>query len=197
MYEFHGVSPQQLAAVAETIGEALDGRCLTRQELTAEVVRRVGPWAQERLQSAWGDVLRPAAYTGRLCFGPSQGAKVAFVRADRWIGEWEDTEPHQALAQVLRRYLAAPNGSCSGEETPDDAATGTRRGELVTSGWGAATLAASPTVGWQDRPRDGAKADLRAAGTRTGGSDLDGVAVLQERTGTAVGQGQGFATPLR
>lgn len=106
-YEFHGVSPQQLAAVTEAIGEALDGRCLTRQELTAEVVRRVGPWAQERLQSAWGDVLRPAAYTGRLCFGPSQGAKVAFVRADRWIGEWEDTDPDQALAQVLRRYLAA------------------------------------------------------------------------------------------
>jgi hypothetical protein len=99
--------PGQAEALLAGIAEALDGRCLTREELAAEVARRAGPWAKETLASTWGEMLAPAAYTGRLCFGPSQGSKVTFVRADQWAGTWADLDPEEALIEVSRRYLAA------------------------------------------------------------------------------------------
>ncbi|MDQ3707413.1 MAG: winged helix DNA-binding domain-containing protein [Chloroflexota bacterium] len=106
-YEASGLEPGQAEALVSGIGEALDGRCLTREELATEVADRAGPWAMERLASTWGELLAPAAYTGRLCFGPSRGSKVTFVRADQWTGTWEELEPDAALAEVLRRYLRA------------------------------------------------------------------------------------------
>jgi uncharacterized protein YcaQ len=106
-YEASGLRPEQAEALMSGIGEALDGRCLTREELAVEVSNRVGEWARERLASTWGEWLGPAAYAGRLCFGPSRGSKVTFVRADQWAGTWEDLDPYAALVEVLRRYLRA------------------------------------------------------------------------------------------
>ncbi|MDQ3930434.1 MAG: winged helix DNA-binding domain-containing protein [Chloroflexota bacterium] len=106
-YEASGLEPEQAEALLVAIGEALDGRCLTREELAAEVSSRVGPWAREKLASTWGELLPPAAYMGRLCFGPSQGSKVTFVRTDQWTNTWEELEPDTALVEVLRRYLRA------------------------------------------------------------------------------------------
>lgn len=106
-YEAAGLEPRQADALLAGIAEALDGRCLTREELAAEVARRAGDWAKERLASTWGEMLAPAAYTGRLCFGPSEGSRVTFVRADQWAGTWADLDPEEALIEVLRRYLAA------------------------------------------------------------------------------------------
>jgi Winged helix DNA-binding domain len=91
----------------DAIGDALDGRCLTRRELAGEVAGRVGTWAREKLSDAWGSLLRPAAYTGRLCFGPPRGTEVTFVRADQWIGGWKELDPEDARLQVVRRYLAS------------------------------------------------------------------------------------------
>lgn len=106
-YEASGLDSEQVEALIEAIGGALDGRCLTREELAAEVSRRVGPWALERLTSTWGELLPPAAYAGRLCFGPSRGSKVTFVRADQWVDNWEELDPDEALVEVFRRYLRA------------------------------------------------------------------------------------------
>src|SRR5256714_4918581 len=85
-YAVAGLEPAQAGTLLDAIGEALDSCCLTRQELADEVARRVGEWARERLLSAWGEFLAPAAFAGRLCFGPSKGSQVTFVRADQWIG---------------------------------------------------------------------------------------------------------------
>jgi hypothetical protein len=106
-YEAAGLDPNQAEALLAGIAEALDGRCLTREELAAEVARRAGPWAKERLASTWGELLPPAAYRGRLCFGPSQGSRVTFVRAEQWAGTWAELDPEEALIEVLRRYLSA------------------------------------------------------------------------------------------
>lgn len=106
-YEASGLEPEQAEALLTGIGEALDGRCLTREELADEVADRVGPWARERLASTWGELLPPAAYTGRLCFGPSRGSKVTFVRADQWVCTWEELDQEAALLEVFRRYLRA------------------------------------------------------------------------------------------
>jgi hypothetical protein len=102
-----GVSPDQVDELVAATGDALDGQQLTRDELARAVAGRVGPWARERLASTWGDLLAPAALTGALCFGPSDGAKVTFVRADQWVGGWRDEDPGTALRTVTRRFLAA------------------------------------------------------------------------------------------
>jgi hypothetical protein len=101
-----GLDPSQVRALLEGIGEALDGKQLTREELASEVSRLVGGWAKERLSSTWGEMLSPAAFEGLLCFGPSRGSKVTFVRADQWIGTWQEVDPDAALVEVARRYLA-------------------------------------------------------------------------------------------
>lgn len=104
---------EQLDAIVAAIGEALNGRCLTREELGAEVARRVGPWATEAASPAFGGrwprwlmTLGEAASRGLLCFGPSQGQKVTFVRPDQWLGNWAEVEGTEALHAVLRRYLS-------------------------------------------------------------------------------------------
>jgi hypothetical protein len=105
-YQRMGLESSQADDLLDAIADALDGHCLTRKELADEVTRRVGEWARERLLSAWGELLAPAALAGKLCFGPGTASQVSFVRADQWIGHWEDHDPHEALVELCRRYIA-------------------------------------------------------------------------------------------
>jgi Winged helix DNA-binding domain len=101
------VSHDRVEELVAATRQVLDGRQLTRDELAADVSRLVGAWARKRLSSLWGDLLAPAALTGALCFAPSDGIHVRFVRADQWIGGWREEDPHTALLKVLRRFVAA------------------------------------------------------------------------------------------
>lgn len=105
-YQRAGLEPSQADELLDAIGDALDGRCLTRKELADVVTSQVGEWARERLLSAWGELLAPAALAGKLCFGPGSGSQVTFVRADQWIGHWEQHDPYAALVELCRRYIA-------------------------------------------------------------------------------------------
>jgi winged helix DNA-binding protein len=55
----------------------------------------------------WQNALGAAANAGLLCFGPAQGNKVTFTRADQWLGGWEEMDGATALQEVFRRYLSA------------------------------------------------------------------------------------------
>jgi DNA glycosylase AlkZ-like len=88
-------------AIGAAVWDALDGRCLLREELAAEVVRRVGPRARSRLHSGF------AFFLDKVCQGPPQGAKVTFARPDQWIEGWKDVDEREALREVGRRYLRA------------------------------------------------------------------------------------------
>jgi hypothetical protein len=86
-------------AIRAAVQDALDGRCLLREELAEEVVKRVGPEPRERLLSGF------AFFLDELCQGPPQGARVTFVRPDQWIGGRQEVEGRTALVEVCRRYL--------------------------------------------------------------------------------------------
>ena len=87
-------------AVRMAVWEALDGRCLLRDELTEEVVRRVGGAARERLRSGF------AFFLGELCQGPPQGTRITLARPDQWIeGPWEVGDEDEALREVCLRFL--------------------------------------------------------------------------------------------
>ncbi len=106
-YVHHELTPQEAGVILAAIADALDGRCLTREELVEAVSPHVGTWAREHIGSGWGTVLGPAALNGVLVHGPPRGTRVTFVRPDQWLGPQPEHDPPAALAEVLRRYLAA------------------------------------------------------------------------------------------
>ncbi|HEX8132911.1 MAG TPA: winged helix DNA-binding domain-containing protein, partial [Actinomycetes bacterium] len=122
-----GVTREELTRLLDAVGEALDGRMLTREELADEVARLTGsPELGDKLRESWGALLKPAAALGRLCFAPSKGQQVRFTRPDSWLGGWQEHDPEQALLEVFRRFLAA-----SGPVTRED----------VTRWWGVPSAA--------------------------------------------------------
>jgi hypothetical protein len=93
------VGAEDVEAIRAAVWDALDGRCLLREELADEVVRRVGPEHEPRLRSGF------AFFLSELCQGPPRGAKVTFVRPDQWIEGWREVGEEEALAEVCRRFL--------------------------------------------------------------------------------------------
>jgi Winged helix DNA-binding domain len=90
---------EEVEAVKAAVWEVLDGRCLLREELVAEVVKRVGARPRERLRSGF------AFFLGELCQGPPQGSRITLARPDQWIDGWREVEETEALREVGRRFL--------------------------------------------------------------------------------------------
>jgi hypothetical protein len=163
-----GLDPERLEALLTAIGAALDGRRLTREELGAEITRRAGSWAQDRVSPAfggysprWENSIGVAAKAGVLCFGPDQGSKVTFVRADQWLGGWTEVDSATALREVFRRYLLAYGPATSRDFAqwfgiqPKVAASlpGELAGELEEveiDGWRAWLLAGEAEASWPE-----------------------------------------------
>jgi len=110
----YGITMKDLDRLTEAIGAALAGRVITREELMREVGRltRSAKLGAKIVESSWGTILRPAAFSGRLCFGPSVGQRVQFTRPDTWLAEvarplGPPVDPQVALATMTRRFLAA------------------------------------------------------------------------------------------
>jgi Winged helix DNA-binding domain len=104
---YFGITPKQLEALRHAVREALDGRCLTRDELVAAVtaqrgLRHVG----EALRSGWGTLLKPLAWQGDLCYGPSRGTHVTFIRPQAASARWTGVpDPDEAAPVALVAYF--------------------------------------------------------------------------------------------
>ena len=101
------MNQSEFTELIDAIGQALDGQALTRGELIARVGKGRSGRIQEVLKSGWGGILKPVARSGLLCFGPSRGQSVTFVRPRQWLGSWHEVDPDAALVEVARRYLRA------------------------------------------------------------------------------------------
>jgi hypothetical protein len=123
---YFGVTPDTVELLRDVVREALDGRTLTREELVAAVVERRGlEHVGQTLRSGWGTLLKPLAWHGDLCFGPSQGTRVTFMRPEaaspRWAGLPDlDTAAERAIVGYLGAYGPA---------------TGTAFATWLASGW--------------------------------------------------------------
>ena len=80
----------------------------------AELAQKVGQLTGSRKLAAkvgygsWGTILKPAAMTGRLCFGPSVGQRVRFTRPSSWVASLAPSmDSEAATAIVTRRFLSA------------------------------------------------------------------------------------------
>lgn len=106
-YTYHGVTPEEVAAILATVPTVLSEVGLTREQLAEAVAQQAGnPKLRDVLLSGWGALLKPSAFQGDLCFGPAQGSNVTFVRPAQWIGAWASLDPQQAIGEVARRFLA-------------------------------------------------------------------------------------------
>jgi hypothetical protein len=113
---YFGVTGDELERLLAAVAEALDGRTLTREELSVRVGELTGSAELgEKLRESWGAMLKPAAFRGQLCFAPSRGQNVRFTRPDRWLRDGSPVKPDDALVEITRRFLAA-NGPATRED---------------------------------------------------------------------------------
>jgi hypothetical protein len=105
--KFLKVSEPQLNQIFDSIGKALDGTPITREELNAKIGKGQPESVLKVLKSGWGGLLKPAARRGELCFGPNRGQSVTFVRPQAWLGKWRELDANTALSEAARRYLRA------------------------------------------------------------------------------------------
>ena len=107
--EWTGVGPRELPRLIEAARDALDGRVLGREELIEEITERLGNRdLEEHLRSGWGGVLKPLAWLGHLCNGPSRGGRVTFTRPDTWVANWrEPPSADDAAREVIPAFLGA------------------------------------------------------------------------------------------
>ena len=107
---YFGVTSKQLDLLREAVGEALDGAELTRDDLVAAVTARRGlDHVGGALRSGWGTLLKPLAWQGDICFGPtSAGNRATFMRPEDASSRWAGVpDPDDAAPRAMAAYFAA------------------------------------------------------------------------------------------
>ncbi|GAA0471388.1 hypothetical protein Ade02nite_34770 [Paractinoplanes deccanensis] len=110
------LSPGQTDAVVGAIDDALrhapPPSGLTVDELTAEIVARVGSWAGDLVMPAfqthwprWRQALATAADRGVLCFGLPRGRNVTYTSPALWVPGFRPLPPGEAIRSLVRSYL--------------------------------------------------------------------------------------------
>jgi hypothetical protein len=106
---FFGLSPKQMEEMRDVVREILDGRSLTRAEVTAEIVKRPA-YRKSRLEleSGWGTLFKPLAWQGDIVFGPNSGSRPTFARPEQVSRLWQPVPPaDEAAPLVIKSYLGA------------------------------------------------------------------------------------------
>jgi hypothetical protein len=123
---YFGVTPAVIDALRVAVDEALAGATLTREELSDRIVERPSlAHLGDGLRSGWGTLLKPVAWQGGLCLGPSRGSRVTFRRPVDASPRWAGLPVEEVAAPtVLRAYLGV-----YGPSTID------RFGDWLAGGW--------------------------------------------------------------
>jgi hypothetical protein len=106
-----GLTVADVDALTVAVAELLDGQVLSRDELvTAIVAEPRFSGLEQALRSGWGTVLKPLAWQGVLCYGPSRGNRVTFTAPASVVRGWParpGPDPGQAGPAVVAAYLGA------------------------------------------------------------------------------------------
>jgi hypothetical protein len=102
-------SPAEIQTLAEVVDEILDGNVMDRDELIAAIAERTGNRSlDEHLRSGWGVLLKPLAWMGLICNGPSRGNRVTFTSPRAWLPDWRGLPDPDAAARIaVTSYLRA------------------------------------------------------------------------------------------
>ena len=105
----YGLDREHADAMLAAVAKELRGAPLTREALAAAVGKRLGDEAvAERLGSGFGELLKPAAFTGDVCFAPNEGRLVRFTSPAAWLDGFSPPGPDEAAShELMRTYLRA------------------------------------------------------------------------------------------
>jgi hypothetical protein len=105
--KYYGLTAPQFERLLEAIASGLDGDAVSREELAARVQKATrSKAAAEAVVGSWGSMLKPASFAGDLCFAPSTGTKVNFVRPAAWLGPFDALGQDDAMRAMARAWLA-------------------------------------------------------------------------------------------
>jgi hypothetical protein len=106
---YFGMTSKHWDVFREAVREALDGAELTREELIAAVLaKRALAHLGDELRSGWGTLWKPLAWQGDLCFGPSRGNRVTFMRPAAASARWAGVpDPDEAAPRAIVAYFRA------------------------------------------------------------------------------------------
>jgi hypothetical protein len=106
---YFGKSEAQMDALWRTACDLLRGEPLTRAELAdAIAARRTVAFAEPAFRSSYGEIMRPLAWRGELCFGPSRDGRITFTSPARATDRWPGlVDADEAAPAVIDAYLAA------------------------------------------------------------------------------------------
>jgi len=106
---YFDVTTDMMDDLRAAVQEALDGTVLTRDELVTAVIGRRGlAHIGEGLRSGWGTLLKPLAWQGDLCFGPSRSGRVTFMRPEAASSRWAGVpDPDEAAPVAIVAYFGA------------------------------------------------------------------------------------------
>jgi Winged helix DNA-binding domain len=104
-----GLTAKHWGDLRRVVRDALDRTVLTRDELAMAISRHRGfSHLADQLRSGWGTLLKPLAWQGDLCFGPSAANRVTFTRPDSATTRWGGLpDPNQAAPAAIVAYLRA------------------------------------------------------------------------------------------
>ena len=104
---YFGITPKQMDALRGAVRVALEDGPLTREELVTAIIAQRGlGHVGEELRSGWGTLLKPLAWHGDLCFGPSQGSRVTFMRPEHASSRWSGIrDPDEAARVAIVAYF--------------------------------------------------------------------------------------------
>src|SRR5258706_12265023 len=86
--------------LAESIGGVLGSEPMTRDELVTRLAKGRSKRVAQYLRGGGGSLLKPAAYRGLPCFGPSRGTGGTFVRPKNWLAAGGAVDPDEPPAGV-------------------------------------------------------------------------------------------------
>jgi hypothetical protein len=113
----NGFTEAQYDELMLTVPEVLGAEPMTREALANALAERMNTplVSKALLGSSWGTFWKPSMFRGDLGFGPSEGRTNTFVNPRKWLRNWKEHDPQDAVKEVARRYL-----STYGPATPGD-----------------------------------------------------------------------------
>ncbi len=105
-FKQHNLSPKQIASMLDKTMDALSDGPLTRKELVDRLEAGKGSLEEKWIRDGWGGIMKVAVMCGDALFGPQKGQEITYVRMDRWIPGFKKMPAAEAIAELIRRYLA-------------------------------------------------------------------------------------------
>lgn len=101
-----GLSMKEIFTLETAAMDSLQRGALTPNELAEHIRPRIGKRTHAAIKQFW-NIFRPLFAQGLICYGPSRGTEVTFIRTEQWLPAIKRLDEEEARQILLQRYLRA------------------------------------------------------------------------------------------